>query len=70
MVSSSAFVHRLIHLQQRDGVAALFRAAQMEGRDIDLRLAQVRPRSPITPGLSLLVMYSICGPISASTGYP
>jgi hypothetical protein len=31
--------HRAIDLDQRDGVAALLVAAEVEGRDVDLRIA-------------------------------
>src|ERR1700760_2463569 len=32
--------YRAVDLDQRDGVAALLDAAEMEGRDVDLRVAQ------------------------------
>ena len=45
---------RAVDLDQGDGVAARAVAAEMEGRDVDLGVAQVRPRAPIRPGRSWL----------------
>jgi hypothetical protein len=43
-------------MDQGDGRAAGRVAAEMEGGDIDLVLAQDRPSRPMKPGLSSLVM--------------
>src|SRR6185312_12598368 len=46
--------HRAIDFDQRDGVAALLDAAEMEGRDVDFRIAQEARERADESGLVLV----------------